>query len=130
MVTIFTRIINWEIPSYKIYEDDLVYAFLDIHPLRPGHTLLIPKIEIDYFADLPAEYATALMLSAQKISKALDQATACKRTQLFIAGRDVPHTHLHLVPSESILDIRKAETLTLSDEEMISMQNLILSYLN
>lgn len=127
MPTLFTRIINWEIPSYKIYEDELVYAFLDIHPLTPGHTLLVPKIEVDYFTDLPANYASALILAAQKIASALDKATACKRTQLFIAGRDVPHTHLHLVPSESIADIRKAETLSLSDEQMKAIQGQILA---
>lgn len=130
MATIFSRIIAGEIPSYKIYEDEKVYAFLDIHPLTPGHTLLIPKIEIDYFAEVPADYATALMLAAQKISKALDQATGCKRTQLVIAGRDVPHSHLHLVPSESMQDIRKTETLTLSDQEMKEIQQKIISYLN
>lgn len=130
MTTIFSRIIAGEIPSYKIYEDEKVYAFLDIHPLTPGHTLLIPKIEVDYFAEVPADYATALMLAAQKISKALDQATGCKRTQLVIAGRDVPHSHLHLVPSESMQDIRKTETLTLSDQEMKEIQQKIISYLN
>lgn len=130
MPSIFTRIINWEIPSYKIYEDEKVYAFLDIHPLTRGHTLLVPKLEVDYFAQLPAEYASALMLAAQKIASALDKATACKRTQLFIAGRDVPHCHVHLVPSESITDIRKAETLTLSDEEMKAIQSQILEYLS
>lgn len=130
MATIFSRIIAGEIPSYKIYEDEKVYAFLDIHPLTPGHTLLIPKIEIDYFAEVPADYATALMLAAQKISKALDQATGCKRTQLVIAGRDIPHSHLHLVPSESMQDIRKTETLTLSDQEMKEIQQKIISYLN
>lgn len=130
MATIFSRIIAGEIPSYKIYEDEKVYAFLDIHPLTPGHTLLIPKIEIDYFAEVPADYATALMLAAQQISKALDQATGCKRTQLVIAGRDVPHSHLHLVPSESMQDIRKTETLTLSDQEMKEIQQKIISYLN
>jgi histidine triad (HIT) family protein len=74
-MTIFSRIISGEIPSYKIYEDDMVYAFLDIHPYTRGHTLVVPKTEVDYFADLSTEYATALMSASQTISKALDQAT-------------------------------------------------------
>lgn len=130
MPTIFSRIIQGEIPSYKIYEDEKVYAFLDIHPLTPGHTLLVPKIEIDYFAEIPAEYASALMIAAQKIASALDQATGCKRTQLIIAGRDVPHCHLHLVPSESIQDIRKSETLNLSEQEMKTIQAKIIACLD
>lgn len=75
MASIFSRIIAGEIPSYKIYEDELVYAFLDIHPLIPGHTLLIPKIEEPYFANLSQNYASALMLTAQKLAQALDRAT-------------------------------------------------------
>lgn len=75
MASIFSRIITGEIPSYKIYEDELVYAFLDIHPLTPGHTLLIPKVEEPYFANLPQNYASALMLTAQKLVHALDRAT-------------------------------------------------------
>jgi histidine triad (HIT) family protein len=128
-MTIFSRIIAGEIPSYKIYEDDMVYAFLDIHPYTRGHTLVVPKIEVDYFADLPADYANALMTASQMISKVLDKATGCKRTQLVIAGRDVPHTHIHLIPSESIDDIRKTSTLSLSDDEMKEIQEKIISCL-
>lgn len=128
-MTLFTRIINWDIPSYQIYEDEKVYAFLDIHPLTRGHTLIVPKIEVDYFADLPAEYAQALIVAAQNIATALDTAMQCKRTQMIIAGRDVPHCHIHLVPSESIADIRKAETLELSNEEMLTIQSRIVKCL-
>lgn len=128
-MTIFSRIISGEIPSYKIYEDDMVYAFLDIHPYTRGHTLVVPKIEVDYFADLSAEYATALMSVSQTISKALDQATWCKRTQLVIAGRDVPHTHIHLIPSNSIDDIHTNDTLSLNDEEMKEIQISIIASL-
>lgn len=129
MASIFTKIINGEIPSYKIYENEKVYAFLDIHPATRGHTLVVPKIEVDYFADVPADYAIALMTAAQTISKALDQATGCKRTQLIIAGRDVPHTHIHLIPSENIGDIRTSDTLTFSDEEMEDIQEKIIACL-
>lgn len=129
MWSIFTKIINGEIPSYKIYENEKVYAFLDIHPATRWHTLIVPKIEIDYFSDLPVDYATALMTAAQTISKALDQATGCKRTQLLIAGRDVPHTHIHLIPSKSIEDVRTDKTLELSPEEMKELQEKIISFL-
>lgn len=128
-MTIFSRIIAGEIPSYKIYEDDMVYAFLDIHPHTHGHTLLVPKTEIDYFVDLPSDYATALMTASQTIAKALDKATWHKRTQVLIAGRDVPHTHIHLIPSDSIDDIHTSDTLTLSDDEMKEIQEKIISYL-
>ena len=129
MASIFSSIIAGEIPSYKIYEDELVYAFLDIHPLTPGHTLLIPKIEEPYFANLPQNYASALMLTAQKLAQALDKATWCQRTQLMIAGRDVSHTHLHLIPSNSMHDLRKEETLNLTPEEMKEIQSQILTFL-
>lgn len=129
MASIFTKIINNDIPSYKIYEDDMVYAFLDIHPHTRGHTLLVPKIEVDYFADLPENYVIALMSVSQKLAKALDKATGCSRTQVMIAGRDVPHTHIHLIPSNSIDDIRTSSTLDLSEEEMIEIQERIISYL-
>lgn len=128
-MTIFSRIIAGEIPSYKIYEDDMVYAFLDIHPHTRGHTLVVPKLEVDYFVDLPADYATALMTASQMISKALDQAIGCKRTQLMIAGRDVPHTHIHLIPSDSIEDIRTSDILTFSDDDMKKIQEKIISCL-
>ena len=129
MASLFSRIIANEIPSYKIYEDDKVYAFLDIHPHTRGHTLLVPKTERDYFANLSEEYITALIIVAQKISKALDNATGCKRTQVLIAGRDVPHTHIHLIPSNSIDDVRTSDTLTLSDEEMKEIKEKIISCL-
>ena len=128
-MSLFTQIIAWEIPSYKIYEDDMVYAFLDIHPITRGHTLLVPKMELDYFAQVPADYMTALILVSQKIALALDKATGCTRTQLLIAGRDVPHTHLHLIPSDSIEDVRTTQTLSLTDEEMKEIQKKIIYFL-
>lgn len=128
-MSIFSLIINGEIPSYKIYENDKVYAFLDIHPATRGHTIVVPKIEIDYFADLSEEYASALMKASQKITKAIDKATKCKRTQLVIAGWDVPHTHIHLIPSDSINDIRNTEKLSLDDKEMKEIQEEIISFL-
>lgn len=129
MASLFTNIINNDIPSYKIYEDDLVYAFLDIHPHTRGHILLVPKTEVAYFADLPENYAIALMKVSQRLAKALDRAMGSSRTQVMIAGRDVPHTHIHLIPSDSIDDIRTSSTLDLSEEEMAEIQERIISYL-
>lgn len=128
-MSIFSRIIAGEIPCYKIYENEKVFAFLDIHPLTKGHTLLVPKIEVDYFAEVPADYAQELFLVAQKIALALDRSMWSKRTQLVIAGWDVPHTHLHLVPSENMEDIRKTQTLELSESEMLEIQQKILAEL-
>ena len=91
--------------------------------------MVVPKIEIDYFADVPLEYMTALMAPCQKIAKALDKATDCTRTQVLIAGRDVPHTHIHLVPSDSIDDVQRKEKLSLTDEEFKEIQKKIISYL-
>lgn len=130
MSSLFTKIINGEIPSYKIYEDEKVFAFLDIHPSTLGHTLLVPKVEVDYFAQLPADYASALMAVAQKLAPILDQAMGTSRTQLLIAGWDVPHTHIHLIPSTSIADVRRAETLSLSDDEMRQIQAKIIALLD
>ena len=97
MSSIFTKIINGEIPSYKIYEDDKTYAFLDIHPETRGHTLVIPKLEIDKIYDLPDEDYQALMATAKKISSHLESKTG-RRTLWKVVGTDVPHAHIHLEP--------------------------------
>ena len=109
MASIFTRIVKGEIPSYKVAENDLCYAFLDISPLAEGHTLVIPKKEVDYIFDLDyADYA-ALTAFARKVAKAQKKAIPCKRIGVAVLGREVPHAHIHLVPlqSEADLDFRK-----------------------
>ena len=109
MASIFTRIVKGEIPSYKVAENDLCYAFLDISPLAEGHTLVIPKKEVDYIFDLDyADYA-ALTAFARKVAKAQKKAIPCKRIGVAILGMEVPHAHIHLVPlqSEADLDFRK-----------------------
>ena len=105
MASIFTRIINGEIPCHKIDEDDRYFAFLDIMPLAKGHTLVIPKQEVDYLFDLDAETYSGLWLFAQKISKAVEAAIPCKRIGVAVIGLEVPHAHIHLVPLNRMDDI-------------------------
>lgn len=97
-MSIFTRIINGEIPCYKIAENDRYFAFLDIRPVRPGHTLVIPKTETDYIFDLPDADLDGLLAFARPIAKAIDKATGCLRTGMVVEGLEVPHAHIHLIP--------------------------------
>ena len=126
MASVFTRIANGEIPSYKVAESSDYYAFLDISPMAAGHTLVIPKHEVDYIFDLDsAEYA-GLWAFAQKVAKALKEAVPCKRVGVAVLGMEVPHAHIHLVPlqSEADMDFRK-ETLQLSSEEFVAIAGKI-----
>ncbi|MFN5761358.1 MAG: HIT family protein [Sphingobacteriales bacterium] len=128
-MSIFTKIINGEIPSYKIAENDKFYAFLDIFPLQPGHTLVVPKQEIDKFFELTPALLSEILLFAQPIAKAIEQAFDCKRVGIAAIGLEVPHAHLHLVPINSADDLNfTREKLTLSPEEMQSCQEKILKY--
>lgn len=98
MASIFTKIIKGEIPSYKVAEDEHYYAFLDINPLQKGHTLVVPKNEIDYIFDLSDEELTGLMIFAKKVAKAIRKSIPCQRVGVAVLGLDVPHAHVHLVP--------------------------------
>ena len=98
MATIFTKIINGEIPSYKIAEDEHFYAFLDINPLAEGHTLVVPKREVDYIFDLNDEELAGMMAFAKKVAAHIRAAVPCKRIGMAVIGLDVPHAHIHLVP--------------------------------
>ncbi|MGL5682740.1 MAG: HIT family protein [Marinifilaceae bacterium] len=119
MASIFTRIVNGEIPSYKVAEDEKYYAFLDIAPLKKGHTLVIPKQETDYLFDLTDEELAGLMVFAKKVAKAIEQVVPCQRVGVAVLGLDVPHAHVHLVPMESGNDLNFANAkLTFSKEEM------------
>ena len=118
MSSIFTKIINGEIPSYKIAEDENFYAFLDIFPLVKGHTLVIPKKEIDYIFDVEDELLSGMMVFAKKVALAIDQVMECKRVGVAILGLEVPHAHIHLVPLNSERDIDFSNPkLKLSEEE-------------
>lgn len=105
MSTIFTKIINREIPAYIISENSKFIAFLDINPLSIGHTLVVPKKEIDYFFDLDDDFLTEILLFSKKISKAIKKVTRCNRVGLSVIGLEVPHAHLHLVPLNEMNDI-------------------------
>ncbi len=104
-MTIFSKIIAGQIPSFKIAEDDFFFAFLDISPLREGHTLVIPKIETDKFFDVPDDYLARILLFAKPIAHAIETAFDCNRCGLTVIGLEVPHAHLHLIPIDSINDM-------------------------
>ncbi len=119
MASIFSRIIAGEIPCYKTYEDELCFAFLDIRPLSEGHTLLIPKREIDQFYHLSEDELCAIAKASKKIAQALQKISNCTRICSVVAGYEVPHAHLHLIPTWSMSDIDFSRPkLNLSSEQM------------
>ncbi len=119
MSTIFTKIINGDIPSFKVAENDSCYAFLDIEPVTRGHVLVVPKIETDYIFDLTDEQLSELMCFAKKVAKKMDQVFDCERIGVSVIGLEVPHAHVHLMPINGITDMDFAkEKLSLSDEQM------------
>ena len=124
MATIFTKIINGDIPSYKIAEDENCYAFLDINPLKAGHTLLVPKSETDYLFDLNNESYQHLFSFAKKVAIALKAKVVCKRIAVVVLGFEVPHAHIHLIPidNESEIDFANPR-VKLSKDEMLSIAN-------
>lgn len=105
MATIFSRIIKGEIPGYKIAEDDRYFAFLDINPLRAGHTLVVPKQETDYVFDLDDEVLSGLFVFSKKVAAAIKIAIPCNRIGIAVLGLEIPHTHIHLVPMDSMEDV-------------------------
>lgn len=105
MSSIFNRILSGEIPSAKLYEDEHFFAFLDIRPIREGHALLITKQEIDYIFDLPEDLLGRLLTTAKPIAKAIEQHITCKKVGLMVAGLEVPHCHLHMVPIDAVGDL-------------------------
>lgn len=105
MASIFTRIINGDIPSYKIAEDEKHYAFLDINPLAKGHTLVVPKDEVDYLFDLSPEALSDLMQFAQRVAKAIEAEVVCERIGVAVIGLEVPHAHIHLSPINGLSDL-------------------------
>ena len=129
MATIFTRIAKGEIPSYKVAESEDFYAFLDISPLAPGHTLVIPKhIEDDYIFNLPEDVYNGLWAFARKVAVAIKKAVPCKRVGVAVLGMEVPHTHIHLVPlqTEGDMDFRKVKP-QVTDEQKAAIAAAILA---
>lgn len=128
MASIFTKIINGEIPSYKIAEDDQFYAFLDINPLAKGHTLVIPKKETDYIFDTDDDVLASMMVFAKKVGLAIEENIPCKRIGIAVLGLEVPHAHIHLIPINSVYDIDfKQPKLKLETEEFVEITNAIKS---
>jgi histidine triad (HIT) family protein len=118
MATIFTKIIKGEIPCYKIAENDKYFAFLDINPLKIGHTLVVPKIETDYIFDLGDEDLSGLMLFSKKVAIAIEKAIPCGRIGVAVIGLEVPHVHIHLVPMDTMEDLNfRNPKMKLSQEE-------------
>ena len=130
MASIFSKIIQGEIPSYKIAENEKFYAFLDVFPLVHGHTLLVPKRETDYIFDLSENELKEILLFAQPIAKAIEKAFPCIRCGVSVIGLEVPHAHVHLVPINSADDLNFTRPkLKPTQEELRSAQNAILSHL-
>ncbi len=126
MATIFSKIIAGEIPCYKIAEDDRFFAFLDIHPLSKGHTLVVPKQETDYLFDLNPVMLGDLMQFAQKVARALKQGVECRRVGVVVMGLEVPHAHIHLIPMNSEADMNfRNPKLTLTPDEFNSIAEKI-----
>jgi histidine triad (HIT) family protein len=119
MASIFTKIVNGEIPAWKVAEDENFFAFLDIFPVAKGHTLVIPKKEVDYLFDLDDETYVGLQLFAKKVALGIQKAIPCKKVGVMVLGLEVPHAHIHLVPMQSEADLLNfSKKLTLSKEEM------------
>jgi len=128
MGTIFTKIVIGEIPSYRVAEDENFYAFLDINPLKEGHTLVVPKREVDYIFDLKEEELSSLFAFAQRVAKGIKSAIGCKRVGVAVIGMEVPHAHIHLIPidKESDMDFRQKK-LKIETEKMTMIANAIAS---
>jgi histidine triad (HIT) family protein len=126
MATLFTRIINGEIPCYKIAENDLFIAFLDILPVAMGHALVVPKKEIDYIFDLPNEELQALNLFAKEVARKIQAVIPCKKIGVSVIGLEVPHAHMHLIPINHIHDMNfEKERLKFTPEEYAEICNAI-----
>lgn len=117
MASIFSKIIVGDIPSYKIYEDDQFYSFLDISPMTKGHVLVIPKEETDYIFDIDDDQVAQMFVVAKKISQAIKKAIPCKRVGVMVLGMEVPHAHIHLIP------INKESDMNLTNPRLIFTQN-------
>lgn len=126
MSSIFTKIVNGEIPAYKVAETDQFLAFLDVMPLVEGHVLVIPKIEVDYIFDLEDQLYMELQLFAKKVAVGVKKAIPCKRVGMAVIGLEVPHTHIHLVPLQTMDDINfTRQKMSIPKERMEELQRMI-----
>lgn len=119
MASIFTKIVNGDIPCHKIAEDEKFLAFLDINPLTTGHTLVIPKEEVDYLFDLGDDHLGQLMIFAKKVARAIEKVISCERVGLTVIGLEVPHAHVHLIPINKISDMNFAQPKSQPTQEML-----------
>ncbi|MCG2610887.1 HIT family protein [Flavobacterium sp. SM15] len=129
MASIFTKIINGEIPCYKVAEDDNFIAFLDVNPNAKGHTLCVPKQEINKIFDMEEEHYLGLMKFSRKVAKALEKSVECKRIGVAVVGLEVPHVHVHLIPLQDMDDMRFERKTSLTPEEFESLAKTINSNL-
>ena len=119
MNSIFTKIIKREIPAFIIHEDDLFIAFLDINPIQKGHTLIVPKTEIDYFFDIEDDLLSKMLIFTKKIAKAINKTIECKKISMSVIGLEVPHAHIHLIPINKMSDANFSnDPIKISDEDM------------
>ena len=126
MSSIFSKIVSNEIPSYKVYENENFLAFLDINPLKQGHTLVIPKIEVDYIFDLESKEYQELWNFAKLVANGMKRVIKCERISIVVMGLEVPHAHIHLIPLDSMQDIDFSQAkLNLSSDQMIKIASLI-----
>ncbi len=121
MASIFTKIVNGEIPSYKIAEDENYYAFLDINPNAKGHTLVIPKREENKLFDLSEEEYSGLMSFSYRVAKAIEKTIACERVGMSVVGLEVPHVHVHLIPINTMADMQFIQKKKLTSEEFVAL---------
>ena len=127
-MTIFSKIIAGEIPSYKIAENEKFFAFLDIYPVQKGHTLVIPKIEVDKIFDVPDEFLAEMLVFAKPIAKAIEAIFPCNRVNMITVGLEVPHAHVHLIPTTHPADVHlNNPKIKLSNEEFAEIQKAIIS---
>ncbi len=125
-MSIFSKIISGEIPSYKIAEDENFVAFLDVFPLVKGHVLVVPKIEVDKLFDLPQDYLSKMLVFAQPIAKAIEKTMDCKRCGISVVGLEVPHAHMHLLPINTANDLNFTQPkISVSKEDMLQIQKTI-----
>ena len=129
MASIFTKIISGEIPSYKIHEDENYLAFLDINPNALGHTLCIPKKEIDQIFDLDDQTLTGLMIFSKKVARAIKKAVVCKRVGISVIGLEVPHVHVHLIPINKMDEMSFESKIHLKQDEFTEIMKKIKSYI-
>lgn len=129
-MSIFSKIIRGEIPSFKIAEDDYFFAFLDINPLVKGHVLVVTKVEVDKIFDLNDEYLSRMLIFAKPIAKAIEKTFDCKRCGISVIGLEVPHVHMHLVPLNEMNDLNfTRKKLSLTNQEMEEVKNAIIAHL-